>query len=145
MSHSARNWVDNINLHPQGHGLTEELAGRAVRLHYQSGHVLEQHWQTADQVLWKGVEGALTGHQQTESYRMLKISEGIFLITWMEAGTVATNSSEDAEGPWLTDAVLDFNKMMATASWVGPLDAGGVEYVLDQARMEEISCQPVGE
>ena len=132
---------ENINLLPQGHSLTEDLAGKAVRLHYGSGHVLEQHWQTESQMLWKGIEGALQGHQQIEKYYAVKITEGIYLITWLEAGTVATTEGEDIQGPWLTDVVLDFNRMLATASWMGPTNDNRIEYVLDQAEMEYIDCQ----
>jgi len=45
-----KTWVENCHLSPSGHLLTAELAGKAVRLHYQSGptgdnqieHVLDQ-------------------------------------------------------------------------------------------------------
>lgn len=134
-------YVENINISQGGHPLTAELSGKAVRLDYQSGHVLEQHWQTDKQVLWKGVEGDLAGYSQTENYRAFKIAEGIFLISWMECLTVPLAKGKPTVGPWLTDVVLDFNSMRATASWVGPLENGAVEYVLDQAIMTSVVCE----
>ena len=94
-----KTYVEKISLNPQGHPLSDDLAGKAVRLEYSSGHILEQHWQTSNKVLWRGVSG-----------------------------------------PWLTDVILDFNKMQATASWIGPTDEGGAEYVLDQATMIYVEC-----
>lgn len=58
-----------VYLRPDGHPQCTDLAGKAVRLEYASGHALEQHWQTADRILWKGVAGPLTGYAQAERYR----------------------------------------------------------------------------
>lgn len=133
--------IENINLSQSGHPLTDDLAGKAVRLNYQSGHVLEQHWQRKDRVFWKGIEGTLEGHSQTETYRAVEITKGIYLITWLESNTVVVTDGDDIKGPWLTDVVLDFNTMRATASWMGPRENGQIEYVLDQAEMTFIDCE----
>ena len=133
-------WVENYNFSLDGHLLTADLVGKAVRLYYQSGHVLEQHWLTEHCVLWKGISGGLDGHSQKEEYNAVKITENIFLITWIEASTTTRADGPDMSGPWLTDVVLDFNKMIATASWMGPTDDNQVEHVLDQATMSYIDC-----
>jgi hypothetical protein len=138
---TPKTYVENINLfQDKGHPLSNDLAGKAVRLEYNSGHTLEQHWQTEERVLWKGVEGTLAGYTQCEYYRVLKITEGIYFITWVEESTTSSTSASQAKGPWLTDVVLDFNNMVASASWIGPTEDGGIEYVLDQAVMTYIEC-----
>ncbi len=136
----AKTHIENISLHPQGHPLTNDLTGKAVRLAYCSGHILEQHWQADSRVLWKGVSGPLAGYDQTEAYRAFEIAKDIYLITWIEASTAASSSAPQANGPWLTNVILDFNKMQATASWMGPTNAGGTEHVLDQATMSYVEC-----
>ena len=138
---NMRPWIENYNLHENGHKLTDELVGKAVRLNYKSGHVLEQHWQTASQVLWKGISGGLNGYSQAEHYKMFKVSANIYFITWVEQTTTTVSQGPQAHGPWLTDVILDFNNMIATASWMGPTDNGRVEHVLDQAVMEYVNCE----
>jgi len=135
-----KTWLENYHLSPDGHPLTTDLMGKAVRLHYQSGHVLEQHWLTDHCILWKGISGGLNGHSQKEEYNAVKITDNIFLITWIEASTTTGADGPDMSGPWLTDVVLDFDKMIATASWMGPTDDDRVEHVLDQATMSYIEC-----
>ncbi|NQY88403.1 MAG: MoaF N-terminal domain-containing protein [Colwellia sp.] len=135
-----KTWVENYHLRPDGHPLTADLVGKAVRLHYKSGHVLEQHWLTDHCVLWKGISGGLDGHSQKEKYNAVNITENIFLITWIEESTTTRVDGPDMSGPWLTDVVLDFDKMIATASWMGPTDDNQVEHVLDQATMSYIEC-----
>jgi len=130
---NQNSWIENYNFRKNGHEITDELVGKAVRLHYKSGHILEQHWQTTDRVLWKGIAGGLDGHNQLESYKMLKISDNIYFITWVEEFTTTGSDQPQSKGPWLTDVVLDLNKMIATASWMGPTNVGKVEHVLDQA------------
>lgn len=140
MTTMSRVCAKNHHLRKDGHSLTEELAARAVRLEYASGHVLEQHWQTANRVLWKGVDGGLAGYEQVDHYHAFKLTEGIFLISWVEESTQADTTSPQSEGPWLTDVILDFNEMRATASWMGPTIDGGIEHVLDQALLTFIEC-----
>ena len=135
-----KTYVEKISLNPQGHPLSDDLAGKAVRLEYSSGHILEQHWQTSNKVLWRGVSGLLEGYEQTEYYRAITLTEGMYLISWVEESTVTSASASQANGPWLTDVILDFNKMQATASWIGPTCEGGAEYVLDQATMIYVEC-----
>jgi len=135
-----KTWVENYHLSPDGHPLTGELAGKAVRLHYKSGHVLEQHWQTDHCILWKGISGGLDGHTQTQEYNAVKLTENIFLITWIEGETTTSAGGPNRSGPWLTDVVLDFDKMIATASWMGPTEDNQIEHVLDQATMRYIEC-----
>lgn len=135
-----KSYVENINLNSQGHPLSDNLAGKAVRLEYRSGHILEQHWQASNKVLWKSISGPLEGYQQSEYYRSVKLTEDMYLITWVEESTVASASASQTNGPWLTDVILDFKNMWATASWMGPIEDGGAEYVLDQATMIFIEC-----
>jgi len=136
-----KTWKDNHHLSDTGHLLTSDLTGKAVRLHYKSGHVLEQHWLTGLCILWKGISGGLDGHSQTEEYNAVKIADNIYLISWVEASTTTVVNRLDISGPWLTDVVLDFEKMIATASWIGPTKNGQVEHVLDQATMHYIECE----
>lgn len=135
-----KTWIENYHLHQDGQPLTKDLVGKAVRLHYQSGHVLEQHWLSDHCVLWKGITGGLDGHSQTEEYNAVKITDHIYLISWIEASTTPIAKGPDMSGPWLTDVVLDFDKMIATASWMGPTENDQVEHVLDQAIMKYIKC-----
>ena len=133
----------NLNLLSDGYSSTDKLVGRAVRLTYASGHTLEQHWQTAERIKWKGVSGALAGYAQTESYIAFEIADGLILITWIEESTAVTTDGPQRPGPWLTDVILDFNTMRAMASWTGPTADGGIEHVLDQAAMVEIDCDTI--
>lgn len=74
-------------------------------------------------------------------YNAVKITDNIYLISWIEASTTTVVNGVDISGPWLTDVVLDFEKMIATASWMGPTSDGKVEHVLDQATMHYIECE----
>ncbi|MDJ0926111.1 MAG: MoaF C-terminal domain-containing protein [Gammaproteobacteria bacterium] len=133
-------FLQELSLDPAGHELTSDLSGRAVRITYHSGHTLEQHWQTANKILWKAVDGELAGYEQTENYHAFKVAEGIYLITWMEASTVANANTSQIDGPWLTSVVLDFQTMRATASWTGPSPDGQVLHIVDQGSMKNIEC-----
>jgi len=139
---TSTSYVKNYNFLPDGYPLSGDLSGRAVRLNYCSGHTLEQHWQTENRVLWKGVNGDLEGYVQVDCYRAFKLADGLYLISWVEDSTQSTAASAQSIGPWLTDVILDFNTMQATASWMGPTVDGGAEHVLDQAEMTFVDCEP---
>ncbi|WP_448950042.1 MoaF-related domain-containing protein [Labrys neptuniae] len=133
----------NFNFLGSAHPRTDDLTGKSVRLTYASGHVLEQHWKPNNTVLWRGVSGPLTGYEQTETYEAFKIAQDIYLICWIEKSTAAVAEGGQIQGTWLTDVILDFRTMHATASWTGPTLDGGSEHVLDQATME--FCPPAGD
>lgn len=72
--------------------------------------MLEQHWLTGHCILWKGISDGLDGHSKTEEYNAVKITDNIYLISWIEASTTTVVNGLDISGPWLTDVVLDFGK-----------------------------------
>ena len=140
LAHSMRDFCPRLNASLKKRSISEDLTGKAVSLNYSSGHVLEQHWQKPNTVLWKGIAGSLAGYTQTEYFHTFKIAEEIYLFSRFEEATVASASASQTAGPWLTDVILDFRYMRATASWTAPGENGGVEHVLDQAAMCYVKC-----
>lgn len=128
-------FIEKVTLRPDGQALTGDLAGKAVTFRYQSGHTLRQNWLDDRTVRWQGIDGPLAGYAQDENYRAFKIAPGIYFITWMEESTSTVSDGDQRLGPWLTTVIMDFNTLKATASWTGPNDAHGVEFILDQADM----------
>lgn len=126
--------------HPQ----TDELTGRRVNFHYASGNVLQQHYRSATTITWRGVEGAFAGVEQTEeTLRVFALGEERYLITWYEAGTVATVSQGTVyEGGYPVCVLADFAHLVATAAYTNPREDGGQYFVVDQARMELLPPDP---
>lgn len=123
-----------------GHPLTQELTGQAVRLEYGSGQVMEQHWQTDNLLLWKGIGGNLEGYERVDYYQAFKLTEGFYLVHCSEELGQTDIGYPNPRCCGLCNVVLDFIEMRATACCIGPATARDVEHVLDQALMTFVEC-----
>lgn len=122
---------------PYSHPRSDKLVGKRVWYRYESGYIFEQHYRSKDKIVWKAVGGELDGYSQEETYHCFEIAENIFFITWCEEQTpYSIEENVQREGPWPVAVVADFNKLIATVSFVNPAADGGADYIVDQARLE---------
>lgn len=120
-----------------GHPETEDLDGKKIRYHYESGLTYDQEYQKGT-ITWTGVDGPHIGYSQTEKKSVHKIADNIYFITWFEKETRPSSTSEDRSEGFIISIVADLNKMIATASYNEPVEEGGQKWMLDKAWIEYV-------
>ena len=121
-----------------GHPQSNKVAGKRVWYRYASGYVFEQHYIDEETIVWKSidVEGNET-YTQEDKYHCFEIAPEIYLITWCEESTIASPAQMiQYPGAWPVFVVADFNRLLATVSFINPTGDGVPAYIIDQARLE---------
>lgn len=120
-----------------GHPETDELDGKKIRYHYESGLTYDQEYQKGT-ITWTGVEGPHVGYSQTEEKVVYKIADNIYFITWFEKETRPSSTGETRGEGFIISIVVDLKKMVATASYNEPVEEGGQKWMLDKAWIEYV-------
>lgn len=123
---------------PWGHPHSNKVAGKRVWYRYASGYVIEQHYIDEETIIWKNIDGeGNETYTQEDKYHCFDIAPDIYLITWCEESTIATTAQMfQYPGAWPVFVVADFNRLLATVSFINPTEDGGSAYIIDQARLE---------
>ena len=116
----------------------EKIAGKRVWYRYEGGYIYEQHYIDDKYIVWKGIgDEVAEPYTQKERYYCFEIAPELYFITWCEASTIhSPKQMIQYPGAWPVSVVADFNKLIATVSFVDPTENGGKYHVIDQAKLE---------
>jgi hypothetical protein len=120
-----------------GHPESNDLDRKKIRYHYESGLTYDQQYQKGT-ITWTGIDGPHVGYSQTEKKAVYKISDNIYFLTWFEKEARPSATGENRSEGFTIAIILDLNKMVATASYNEPLEAGGQKWMLDKAWLEYV-------
>ncbi len=120
-----------------GHPETDELDGKKIRFHYESGLSYDQEYQKGI-VTWTGVEGPHTGYSQTENKKAYKVADNIYFLGWYEKETRPSATAEMQSEGFVMAFSIDLSKMIATAIYNEPLEGGGQKWMCDGAWLEYV-------
>ena len=120
-----------------GHPETDDLDGKKIRFHYESGLTYDQAYQKKT-ITWTGIDGPHVGYSQTERKAVYKISDNIYFLTWFEKETRPSATGENRSEGFTIGIVLDLNRMAATASYNEPVEGGDQKWILDKAWLEYV-------
>ncbi len=122
---------------PYAHPRSSALIGKKAWYCYESGYTFEHHYVDEDTIIWKGIGGDLDGYTQEDKYTCFEIATNIYFISWCEETTLySLEEGIQREGPWPVTVVADFEKLIATVSFINPSENGGSAYIVDQGRIE---------
>jgi hypothetical protein len=136
MEHPDSNVIGGIKMQKNvGHPETDELDGKKIRYHYESGMTYDQEYQKGI-IIWTGIEGPHVGYGQTEKKVVYKVADNIYFLAWFEQETRPSATAEKRSEGFNIAIVADLNKMIATAIYNEPVEGGGQKWMRDKAWLE---------
>ncbi len=120
-----------------GHPETDDLDGKKIRYHYESGLSYDQEYQKGT-ITWTGIEGPHVGYSQTEKKVAYKVADNIYFLAWFEKETRPSATAEMRSEGFNIAITIDLSKMVATAIYNEPIEGGGQKWVRDGAWLEYV-------
>ena len=120
-----------------GHPETDDLDGKKIRYHYESGMTYDQEYQKGI-IIWTGIEGVHVGYGQTERKVVYKLADNIYFLGWFEQETRPSTTAEIRSEGFNVVIAIDLNKMVATAIYNEPIEGGGQKWMRDGAWLEYV-------
>lgn len=125
-----------VKIRGDGHPVTDKLAGKVIRFHYEGvskGEVYTITFKDGQNLFWQAEDGS--GWSRENAYAAFEVRENVYYLTWVEPTERVTGTSLEYGGSWLVSLVLDLNKMIGINSQVKPLMNGTRVHNVSQARL----------
>ena len=91
-----------------GHPETDDLDGKKIRYHYESGLTYDQAYQKGT-ITWTGVDVPHVGYSQNEKKAVYKVADNTYFLTWFEKETRPSATGENRSEGFTIAIVLDLN------------------------------------